>query len=75
MIVKIVYILITIAIAIGLVVWVVAAFFSSVAYGVAALLLGWIPALLYLAFFRMTLEFYYGVVRMSQDINHRLPNA
>ena len=39
------------------------------------MVLGWIPALLYLAFLRMTLEFYYSVVRMSQDINRRLPGS
>ncbi len=67
MIVKVVYVLITIAIAIALLGWIIAAFAGDqVALGVALLVLGWIPALLYLAFFRMTLEFYYSVVRMSQ---------
>jgi Domain of unknown function (DUF4282) len=74
MIVKVVYVLITIAIALGLLAFIVSGFVSEQpALGIAVLLLGWIPALLYLAFFRMTLEFYYGVVRMSQDINRRLP--
>jgi hypothetical protein len=76
MIVKIVYVLITIAIALFWLGWTVAAFVGDqVALGVALLVLGWIPALLYLAFFRMTLEFYYSVVRMSQDINRRLPGS
>lgn len=76
MIVKVVYILITIAIALGWLVFVISGFAGDQpGLGIVALLLGWIPALLYLAFFRMTLEFYYGVVRMSQDINRRLPHA
>jgi Domain of unknown function (DUF4282) len=76
MIVKVVYVLITIAIALALLGWIVVAFASDqVALGVTLLVLGWIPALLYLAFFRMTLEFYYSVVRMSQDINRRLPGS
>ncbi|MDQ4086323.1 MAG: DUF4282 domain-containing protein [Actinomycetota bacterium] len=76
MIVKVVYILITVAIALAWVVFVIGGFVGDEPFvGVLALLLGWIPALLYLAFFRMTLEFYYGVVRMSQDINRRLPHG
>jgi len=72
-IVRFVYILLTIAIVLGYVGFVIAGFADSAVSGVLVLLLGWIPALLYLALFRMTLEFYYSVVRMSEDINRRLP--
>jgi hypothetical protein len=75
MIVRVVYILFTVVIALGLLFWVVVAFTQSAVAGVGVLLLGWIPALLYLAFFRMALEMYYAIVRMSQDINRRLPGA
>jgi hypothetical protein len=40
---------------------------------VLALVVGPIVVLLYLAFIRMTLEFYLAIVRMSQDIHTRLP--
>jgi len=46
---------------------------DNVGFGIAFLLLGWIPFLFYLALVRMTLEFYFSIVRMSQDINERLP--
>lgn len=72
-IVKVVYVLFTIGMALALVVYVIVGFAADPVIGVLVLLLGWIPALLYLAFIRMTLEFYYSVVRMSQDINRRLP--
>ncbi len=41
--------------------------------GIVILILGAVVALLYLAFVRMTLEFYLAIVRMSQDIHQRLP--
>jgi hypothetical protein len=34
-----------------------------------------VAAIVYLAFIRMTLEIYYAVLRMSQDVNQRLPQA
>jgi hypothetical protein len=59
MIVKVVYILIPVANALCWLFFVIGGFAGDEpALGVAALLLGWIPALLYLAFFRMTLELY-----------------
>lgn len=41
--------------------------------GIVILILGAVVALLYLAFVRMTLEFYLAIVRMSQDVHQRLP--
>ena len=74
-IVRFVYVLITLAIALGYLILVIAGFVDSAASGLLILLLGWIPAILYLAVARMTLEFYYSVVRMSEDINRRLPGT
>jgi hypothetical protein len=72
-IVKLVYVLATIALALFYVVFVIAAFSNSAGAGVLVLLVGAVVALVYLAFIRMTLEFYFAIVRMSQDINERLP--
>ncbi|MDF2966239.1 MAG: hypothetical protein K0Q93_17 [Nocardioidaceae bacterium] len=73
-IVKFVYILITIGLALGYLLFVVLGFAGDTpAVGIVVLLLGWIPFLVYLALARMTLEFYFALVRMSEDIHHRLP--
>jgi hypothetical protein len=39
--------------------------------GLLVLIVGGIAALFYLTLFRITLEFYYALVRMSEDIHHR----
>lgn len=73
-IVKFVYILITIGLALGYLLLVVVGFAGDTpVVGIVVLLLGWIPFLVYLALARMTLEFYFALVRMSEDIHHRLP--
>lgn len=72
-IVKLVYVLATIAVALLYLVFVITAFTKNAGAGVVVLLLGAVGALVYLAFIRMTLEFYFAIVRMSQDINERLP--
>ncbi len=73
-IVKVVYILATVALALFYLIVVVAGLLSdSPLAGVLVLLLGWIPFLIYLALIRMTLEFYYALIRMSEDIHERLP--
>lgn len=74
-IVKLVYILATVAIVIGVLIFVIAGFAQSAGAGLAALILAPIIGLIYLAFIRMTLEFYFALVRMSEDIHHRLPRA
>jgi Domain of unknown function (DUF4282) len=74
-IVKLVYVVSTIAIALFYVVIVVSGFTKSPALGIGLLLFGAIVAIVYLAFIRMTLEFYYAIVRMSEDINRRLPKV
>ena len=73
-IVKFVYVLATILLVLGYLFFVITGFAGDNAgVGIAILLLGWIPFLFYLAIIRMTLEFYYSIVRMSEDINKRLP--
>lgn len=72
-IVRIVYIVITILIALA---W-VGTLISMLANGewlgfFLVLIFGALVALVYLALARMTLEFYYSVVRMSEDIHQRL---
>lgn len=71
--VKVVYILATVGLALVWLIWLVAAFSQEPALGIVVLLLGPIGVVIYLAIIRMTLEFYLSVVRMSQDIHHRLP--
>ena len=74
-VVKFVYILATIGLLLGYVVFVISGFAQSAGAGVAILLLGAIAVVIYLALIRMTLEFYLAIVRMSEDIHRRLPGA
>lgn len=54
-----------------------AGFAADPVFGVLVLLIGPIVLLVSLAFFRMTLEFYFALVRMSDDIHrsHGLPRS
>ena len=73
MLVKVVYILAIVGMALAWLFWVVAAFTQGGAgFGVAVLVLGPIAGLVYLCLIRMTLEFYIAITRMSQDIHQRL---
>lgn len=75
MIVKAVYIL---SVGVLVLVWLVylaIGFSQSAGFGVAVLIIGPIILIVYLAFIRMTLEFYLAIVRMSEDIHRRLPGA
>jgi hypothetical protein len=47
-------------------------FAQSAGAGLVVLVTGPIGIILYLAFIRMTLEFYLAIVRMSEDIHQRL---
>jgi hypothetical protein len=71
-VVKFVYILATILLALTWLVLVIAGFSQSVGDGLIFLIGGTIGAILYLALIRMSLEFCLAIVRMSQDIHHRL---
>ena len=71
MIVKAVYILAVVALGLAWIFFLIAAFSQSVGGGLFVLVLGPIGIVIYLAFIRMTLEFYLAIVRMSQDIHLR----
>lgn len=75
MIVKFVYVLATVALVLTYIGFVITGFNDSASAGLFFLIIGAVVAVVYLAFIRMTLEFYYAIVRMSQDINRRLPGA
>ncbi len=75
-IVRIAYLLATVLIGIGALVF----FVSMLATGegaaiLVALVVVPLAALVYLVLVRMTLEFYVALIRMSEDIHHRLPPA
>lgn len=67
-VIKILYVLGLVVIGLGYVGFVITAFAESPGYGLLVLLLGGVVALFYVIFFRVFLEFYYAVVRMSEDI-------
>lgn len=71
MIVKFVYILATVALGLLYVIVLVMTFSQSAAGGLVVLIVGPVVVILYLAFIRMTLEFYLAIVRMSEDIHRR----
>ena len=74
-IVKAVYVLLTIALALGALLFALTGFSRGAGTGLAFLVLAAIGFIVYLALARMTLEFYVAVVRMSEDIHKRLPSA
>ena len=72
MIVKVVYILALVGLVLFWLVFLATSFAQSTGMGLAVLILGPVALVLYLAFIRMTLEFYLAIVRMSEDIHQRL---
>ena len=75
MLVRFVYLLATAALVASWLVFLFAAFARDVSSGLVVLVLGPVFLVIYLAVIRMTLEFYLSVVRMSEDIHKRLPQA
>lgn len=73
-IVSIVYLVGMILIGISWLGFLITAFTAEPLLGLMVLIIGPIVALVYLAFWRMTLEFYFAIVRMSDDI-HRSSGA
>jgi hypothetical protein len=71
MIVKAVYVLALVALGLAWLLFLVVAFSRNPVGGLFVLVIGPVIVLIYLAFIRMTLEFYLAIVRMSQDIHHR----
>ena len=69
--IKLLYIVGTVLLALGWVVGVIAGFTQGVLPGLGVLVFGAVAVLFYLAFLRVLLEFYYAVVRMSEDIHKR----
>jgi uncharacterized membrane-anchored protein len=70
--IRLMYIVGTVLIGLFWIVFTIAAFVTNNAFaGIFALLIGAVVALFYLAFLRVLLEFYYAVVRMSEDIHNR----
>ena len=67
-VIKLLYILGLIGIGLGYVALVISGFADSAVMGLVSLIGGAIGALFYVMFFRVFLEFYYAVVRMSEDI-------
>lgn len=73
-IVKAVYIVVTAVIGLGIVATLITAFVSRQgATIVLALILAPLVGLIYLALARMTLEMYYAIIRLSEDVHKRLP--
>lgn len=72
MIVRAVYVLFMVLIALGYLITVIAGFAHSAGVGILFLVVGALVALVYLVMVRILLEFYMAVVRMSEDIHQRL---
>jgi hypothetical protein len=72
-IVKFVYVLATVGLGLTYLAFVIGGFGRSAGLGMLIVVLGAAVFIVYLAFIRMTLEFYYAIVRMSEDLHHRLP--
>lgn len=70
-IIRVLYVLGIIGISLGYFFIVIGAFLNGVAQGLITMLLGLVLAVVYLAFWRVMLEFFLAVVRMSEDIRHR----
>ena len=75
MLVRYVYLLATVVLAVTWLTALITAFTQGVGLGLFVLIIGPIIVIIYLALIRMTLEFYLSVVRMSQDIHQRLPQG
>jgi uncharacterized protein DUF4282 len=67
-VIKVLYILGLVGIGLGYVALVISGFADSAVTGLVSLIGGAIGALFYVIFFRVFLEFYHAVVRMSEDI-------
>lgn len=73
-IIKIVYVILTVIIGLGLLFFLLSSLISGEPLAiVGALIIGPIVALFYLAIMRMSLEMYYAVIRLSEDVHQRLP--
>ena len=71
LIIRVLYVLGLIGIALSYLWFVAVGFLNNAGLGVVTLLFGLIIAFIYLALWRVLLEFCLAVVRMSDDIHHR----
>lgn len=62
-----IYMVLLVFLALGWLFMVIAGFATDAWAGVLALLLGWIPAVIYLILIRVMLEFYIAMIRTSQN--------
>jgi hypothetical protein len=69
--IRVLYIIGTVVIALGWLGYTVVFFQFSAVAGLITLIFGAVVSLFVLAFLRVSLEFYYAVVRMSEDIHNR----
>jgi hypothetical protein len=69
--IRVLYIIGTVIIGLGWLGYTIVAFQIAAIAGLITLIFGAIVALFALAFMRVSLEFYYAVVRMSEDIHNR----
>lgn len=75
-IVRVVYVVATVVLVLGWLVFTVVSFAQNGAGGgLAVLVLGALGVLIYLCLIRMTFEFYLALVRLSEDVHHRLPRS
>lgn len=73
-IIKVVYVVITALIGLGIVFFIIGSLVTGEALPIiAALILGPLVGLIYLALARMSLELYYAVIRLAEDVHERLP--
>ena len=73
-IIKIVYVILTALIGLGVVFTLIAGLVTGEPLAIiGALVLGPIVGIIYLALARMSLELYFAVVRLSEDVHERLP--
>jgi hypothetical protein len=70
-VVKVLYIIGMVLLGLAYLGFLVAGFAQGILPGLLVLVGGGIAVLFYLTLFRITLEFYYAVVRMSEDIHNR----
>ncbi|GAB3181894.1 hypothetical protein GCM10027060_13670 [Nesterenkonia halophila] len=62
-----IYMVLLVFLALGWLVMIIGGFVTDTWVGVLALLLGWIPAVIYLILIRVMLEFYIAMIRTSQN--------
>src|SRR5699024_1036817 len=73
MLVKALYVIVTVALFLAWIIAIVIGFTEGAGAGLLALIGGAVAVIIDLALIRMTLELYYAVIRMSEDVHRRRP--